>query len=86
MLTLYLGGVELSQAIGVDRKVTLTSRTVADLVSQSTSVNNAEMTNILNAAAAVAAPFADLQSQGHGVEHQRSNSAGTAKIAWSDTL
>ena len=36
MLTLYLGAVEVSQAVGVDRKVTLTSRTVADLASQVT--------------------------------------------------
>jgi Flp pilus assembly protein TadG len=34
LLTLYLGAVEISQAVGVDRKVTLTSRTVADLASQ----------------------------------------------------
>ena len=34
MLTLYLGAVEISQGIGADRKVTLTARTVADLVSQ----------------------------------------------------
>ena len=57
MLTLYLGTVEISQGIGADRKVTLTARSVADLVAQVTSVNNAEMTNSLNAAAAVMAPY-----------------------------
>ena len=57
MLTLYLGAVEISQGIGVDRKVTLTARTVADLVSQVTSVSNNDMTNSLNAATAVMAPF-----------------------------
>ena len=57
MLTLYLGAAELSQGIGADRKVTMTARTVADLVSQVTSINNADMTNSLNAAAAVMAPF-----------------------------
>jgi len=31
MLTLYLGAVEISQGIAADRKVTLVSRTVADL-------------------------------------------------------
>ena len=32
MLTLYLGGVELSQGISIDRKVTLTARTPDDLL------------------------------------------------------
>ena len=34
MLSLYLGAVEVSQGIGADRKVTLTARTICDLVSQ----------------------------------------------------
>src|SRR5262249_34725949 len=36
MVTLYLGGVEVSQAVAIDRKVTLIARTVADLVAQVT--------------------------------------------------
>ena len=39
MLTLYLGGVEVSQGISIDRKVTLTARTVADLVAQVSSID-----------------------------------------------
>ena len=58
MITLYLGAVEISQGVAIDRKVTLTARTVADLASQVTSINNSDMTNMLNAAAAVIAPFA----------------------------
>ena len=57
MITLYLGAVEISQGVGIDRKVTLTARTVADLASQVSSINNADMTNMLNASAAVIAPF-----------------------------
>src|ERR1051325_11821548 len=53
MVTLYIGGVEVSSAIAVDRKVTLVARTVGDLVAQSTSVNATDMTNILNAASSV---------------------------------
>ena len=49
MITLYLGGVEISQGVAIDRKVTLTTRTVADLASQVSSINNADMTNMLNA-------------------------------------
>src|SRR5437764_12163612 len=57
MITLYLGSVEISQGVGVDRKVTLTARTVGDLASQVSSINNADMTNLLNAATSVIAPY-----------------------------
>src|SRR5882757_10401303 len=57
MVTLYLGAVEISQGVAIDRKVTLTTRTVADLASQVSSINNADMTNLLNATAAVVTPY-----------------------------
>src|SRR5256714_14955733 len=57
MVTLYLGGVEVSSAIAVDRKATQVARTLGDLVSQSTSVNATDMTNILNAASSVVQPY-----------------------------
>ena len=47
----------MSQGISIDRKVTLTARTVADLVSQAASINNAGVTGALQAATAVLAPF-----------------------------
>ncbi len=57
MLTLYLGGIEVSQGVSIDRKVTLTARTVADLVSRVSSINNAGTTAVLEASAAVLAPY-----------------------------
>src|SRR5215467_1200282 len=57
MITLYLGAVEISQGVGIDRKVTLTTRTVADLASQVTSINSSDMTNILNASSQVIMPY-----------------------------
>src|SRR5215210_4823639 len=57
MLSLYLGSVEISQGIGADRKVTLTARTICDLVSQVSSIGNADMTNALNASSSVMVPF-----------------------------
>ncbi len=85
MVSLYLGAVELSQGIGADRKVTLTARTVADLVSQVTSINNADMTNSLNAASSVIAPFSTAQLK-VVVSSIAIDAQGKATIAWSDTL
>ena len=70
MLTLYLGGVEVSQGVAIDRKVTLTARTVADLVSQVSSINNAGMNAILKATAAVLTPYPTDNGEGHGVRAQ----------------
>src|SRR5258708_26904184 len=57
MITLYLGSVEISQGVGMDRKVTLAARTVADLASQVSSIAGTDMSNILTATSAVIAPY-----------------------------
>ena len=85
MLTLYLGAVEVSQGIGADRKVTLTARTVADLVSQVTSVSNNDMTNSLNAASSVMTPFSSTNLK-VVVSSVKIDAQGKATIDWSDTL
>lgn len=85
MLTLYLGAVEVSQAISADRKVTLTARTVADLVSQDQSVSNSNMANYLNAATAVMAPYGSSNLR-VVVSSVYVDNSGTAKVQWSDTF
>jgi Flp pilus assembly protein TadG len=85
MITLYLGSVEVSQGIGIDRKVTLTTRTVADLASQVSSINNTDMTNLLNASAAVVAPY-DASKLKVTVSEVKVDANGVAKVEWSDTL
>ncbi len=84
MVTLYLGGVEVSQAVAVDRKVTLVSRTLGDLVAQATNVTTSDMTNIMAASAAIVVPYADSKLK-ITVSSVKIDSAGVAKIAWSDT-
>lgn len=85
MLTLYLGAVEVSQGIGADRKVTLTARTICDLVSQVSSIGNSDMTNALNASAAVMAPF-PVGNLKVTVTSVKIDSSGKATVDWSDTL
>ncbi|HXW26052.1 MAG TPA: TadE/TadG family type IV pilus assembly protein, partial [Xanthobacteraceae bacterium] len=57
MLTLYIAGTEISNAIAIDRKVTITARTVTDLASRATSISTQDMSDILAASAAVIAPY-----------------------------
>src|SRR5688572_9758585 len=42
MLTLFLGGTEVTQGITIKRKTTIVTRSLADLVAQDFSVNDAE--------------------------------------------
>jgi Flp pilus assembly protein TadG len=85
MLTLFLGSVETSQGIAVKRKVSLTAHTLADLATQYTDITNADMSNLLNAASAVMAPYpvGSLQAV---VSELSVSAAGVATVVWSDTL
>jgi Flp pilus assembly protein TadG len=85
LMTLYLGSVEVTTGVAVQRKVTLTARALADLSSQFTTIANADMSNILNASSDIIAPYAaaNLQSV---VSELSVNAQGQASVVWSDTL
>lgn len=57
MLLLLFGGVELGDALTIDRKVTHVTSTLSDLVAQSKSITDADMTNIFNAATSIMTPY-----------------------------
>jgi len=84
MVTLYLGGVEVSQGIGADRKVTLTARSVADLASRVTKINNADMSNILAAGKVVMEPFSSSNLR-VTLTSVTIDINGNATVDWSDT-
>jgi Flp pilus assembly protein TadG len=85
MLTLYLGAVEVGQAVAIDRKVTLTSRTLADLASQVSSLSSSDMSNILNASSAVIAPY-DASKLKATLSEVTIDNNNNATVAWSCTL
>jgi Flp pilus assembly protein TadG len=85
MLLLYVGGVEVALGVSADRKVTLTSRTVADLASRQTNIDDPTMTNILGASSAVIAPF-DSTKVSVIVSNVYVNAQGRAHICWSNAL
>jgi Flp pilus assembly protein TadG len=84
MILLYLGGVEVSQAVAIDRKVALTARATADLTAQATSINNAEMSNILDAAVSVTSPYSSTPLK-VVLTSVTIDGQGNAKVVWSDT-
>jgi Flp pilus assembly protein TadG len=85
MLTLFLGSVELSTGVAVNRKAAIAAHTVADLASQYTNITNADMTNILNAAPDIVYPNPSNNLQ-TTVSEIAIDGQGNATVVWSDTL
>jgi Flp pilus assembly protein TadG len=83
MVTLYLGGAEVTQAVAVDRKMTMVARTLADLTAQATSVSDTDISNIKDAASAVIAPF-DSTKLGITISSVIVDAQKVAKIKWSE--
>jgi len=82
MVALYFGCVEASQAVTIDRKVTLTARTVADLVAQVATINNAGIDSVLGASTTILAPYSATNAT-VTVSLVNIDKNGTAKISWS---
>lgn len=84
LLILYLGGIEISQAVAVSRKATLVSRTISDLVAQNSTetITTAELNSIFAAANAVMAPYptdpVKITVSSVGID-----ASGSAKVEWS---
>lgn len=84
MITLYLGSTEISDGVGATRKVSLTAATVANLTAQEATITAAQMTTILNASAAVIAPY-DANKLKIVVTGLKIDATGKATVDWSRT-
>jgi Flp pilus assembly protein TadG len=82
LLILYVGALELSVAMSVDKKVAKATSITADLITQGTSTDKTSMQEMLGVAKSILAPFdgTSLEMEVVGIEV---DSAGTATIAWS---
>ncbi|ALK10523.1 TadE/TadG family type IV pilus assembly protein [Blastochloris viridis] len=91
MLVLYIGGIEVTQLVGADRKTSQAVRTAADLTAQSSGCKKgvssvpSDIANAFTAADIVAAPYpvAPLKVTLTCVEIA---TTGTAKVLWSYSL
>jgi Flp pilus assembly protein TadG len=88
MLLLYIGGVELGDAMSISAKVSKTAHTVADLVSQNTQVTASKMQDILGASTATIAPYRVTGGAGQSlitvtVSEVSTDSSGKATVQWS---
>jgi Flp pilus assembly protein TadG len=86
MLMLYIGGVELGNGFAINVKVTETTHTVADLVSQNKCVTTTQVTNILAASSAVIAPYSVTNAVVTVSEVEPNGDGLTATVIWSQSL
>lgn len=57
LILLFTGSFQLSDAVAANRKVTMATRTIADLTAQYTVVSDSDLDTILNASQQVLAPY-----------------------------
>jgi Flp pilus assembly protein TadG len=84
MIGLYLGGVEISEGISIDRKVTLAAGAVANLAAQTSTISTSDMSDLLNATTTIMAPYATSPLK-ITVSCISIDSNKNAKVKWSVT-
>ena len=82
MVALLLGGIEVSDAVSLGRKVTLTAHTVTDLVTQNSCLSTSEMNTIIGATSAIVAPYSNANLT-MTVSEIDTNANSNATIGWS---
>jgi Flp pilus assembly protein TadG len=86
MLLLLVGGVELGDGMAINVKVSATAHSVADMVTQNTSLSTASMQNILTGATAIIAPYPVNSNQlTVTVSEVSSDSNGNLTLQWSQS-
>jgi Flp pilus assembly protein TadG len=90
MLVLLVGGVELADGMAINVKVSATAHSIADMVSQNTSLSTASMQNILAGATAIIAPYPVSGSSGSPilsvtVSEVSSDASGNLTLQWSQS-
>ena len=82
MLMLFIGVVEVTNLLRVDRKVVTAAQTTADLITQRREVSNAQLDDFLRAAELIFEPF-PAAAVGVGIAGVRFNpNTGSPEVSW----
>lgn len=87
MVSLFVGAVELSQAITVDRRITQIASSTADLVARESAITTAQLNNVTDVARALLQPYdtAPLKITITSVGANATNINNT-KVCWSHSF
>lgn len=86
MLLLMFGGYAIAEAVMLSRKVTITTRALADLTSQYASLSATDISTILNASSQVIAPFATSPMWMRLSEVRTDATGANASVVWSKAV
>ena len=85
LLALFLGVVEVTSVLRVDRKVIDAAQTTADLVSQRREVDNAQLNDIITAAELIFEPFPASAMKVGIVGVRYDEDTGAPEVDWTKT-
>lgn len=83
MLVMFFGTVEVSSGVAVNRKITLVARTLSDLTSQSTKVQDADVTDFFAASKGIMWPYASSPIKATISELYIDPTTSVARVQWS---
>lgn len=84
MLVLLFGMIDVASGVAIDRKVTLTARTLSDLVSQGTKVTATDISNFFKMGSAIMTPYAVTPAtMTQKVSAVSIDASKKAKVVWS---
>lgn len=82
LIVLYIGSLEISVAMSVNKKVARAASSVADLVTQNTDVNKAMLKTMVDVAQSIITPF-QINSLTIRISGIKIDNSGKKTIAWS---
>lgn len=83
LIASYLGAVQLSLGLTVDRKVSAATNVIGDLVTQTEMIDSAQIDDIVAAGAAIMQPF-DESDMAVRITSVRMNNDGDIFVDWSE--
>ncbi len=86
MIVVYMGAVEVSQVLTLDRRITAIASATSDLVAQEQDIDNALMTDILTAASSMIVPYNPVPVTIVVTSIQSDLATGNTTVDWSDSL
>jgi Flp pilus assembly protein TadG len=86
MLVIYFGSVQIGDAVAINRKVTIATRTVANLTTLYSTVSPTTMSNIMSTTSTVVAPYTLSNIVVTVSEVTTFDTLGDATVTWSQSL
>jgi Flp pilus assembly protein TadG len=83
MLMICFGTIQVSSAVAVDRKVTLTARTLSDLISQASTITSTDISNAFATGLAILTPYPIAPLQAKITEIYIAKTSLAVKVVWS---